>query len=70
VCCAGYYFVARNFFSSKSGGIMITIDGFAAEYIKKRQSSAVIELKFEPAIGGCACSGKNITGGYVPFVLV
>ncbi|MDF2633804.1 MAG: hypothetical protein K0R78_678 [Pelosinus sp.] len=49
---------------------MITIDGFAAEYIKKRQSSAVIELKFEPAIGGCACSGKNITGSYVPFVLV
>ncbi len=31
---------------------MIRIDEDAVEYIKKRQSSLVIELKFEPAIGG------------------
>lgn len=31
---------------------MIRIDKDAAEYIKKRQSSIVIELKFEPALGG------------------
>lgn len=31
---------------------MIIIDKDAAEYIKKRLSVVVIELKFEPAIGG------------------
>jgi len=31
---------------------MITIDRDAAEYIKMRHASVIIELKFEPALGG------------------
>ncbi|MBP2663667.1 MAG: hypothetical protein H6Q71_1615 [Firmicutes bacterium] len=31
---------------------MISIDRDAVEYIKKRSAAVVIELKFEPAIGG------------------
>jgi len=31
---------------------MIAIDKEAAEYIKMHQSSVIIELKFEPALGG------------------
>ena len=49
---------------------MITIDRDATEYIKKRHSSVIIELKFEPALGGWACSAKNVTGSYVPFIYI
>lgn len=49
---------------------MITIDKEAIEYIKSRSSSIVIEMKLEPAIGGCPCSGKNITGSYIPMVCI
>jgi hypothetical protein len=49
---------------------MITIDKGAIEYIKSRSSSIVIELKLEPAIGGCPCSGKNVTGSYIPMVCI
>lgn len=49
---------------------MITIDKEAIEYIKSRSSSIVIELKLEPAIGGCPCSGKNVTGSYIPMVCI
>lgn len=31
---------------------MIKIDKDATEYVKKRRSSIVIELRFEPALGG------------------
>ena len=50
----------------------IAIDREAADHIKKSSSSIVIELKWEPAIGGCcaACSTKNITGSYIPLVSI
>lgn len=47
---------------------MFVIEPAAAGYIKKRSQAIVITLKLEPAIGGCVCSGKNITGSYVPFI--
>lgn len=49
---------------------MITIDKEAREYIKSRSSAIVIELKLEPAIGGCPCSGKSITGSYLAIVSI
>jgi hypothetical protein len=49
---------------------MITIDKEAIEYIKSRSSSIVIEMRLEPAIGGCPCSGRNVTGSYIPMVCI
>lgn len=47
---------------------MITIDRDAAEYIRKRSCSVFIELRLEPALGGCACAPQRITGSYVPAI--
>lgn len=49
---------------------MITIEQEAIKYIKSRSSSIIIEMKLEPAIGGCPCAGRNITGSYIPTVCI
>lgn len=45
-------------------------DKGAAEYIRKQSDSIVIGFKLEPAMGGCACSTKHITGSYQPTISV
>ena len=47
---------------------MFSISDEAVEYIKKRSGEIFILLTFEPAVGGWACSGKHVTGSYVPSV--
>ncbi|MBP2652734.1 MAG: hypothetical protein H6Q73_303 [Firmicutes bacterium] len=49
---------------------MFNIDQSAARYLDKRSGAVTVQLKFESALGGCACSDKQITGSYVPSVLV
>lgn len=47
---------------------MIAIDKEAAEYIQKHGGSIIIDLKHEPAMGGCCSTTQTITGSYVPAV--
>lgn len=47
---------------------MFHIDDQASCFIKNRTGAISIELCFEPALGGCQCSPKNVTGSYVPKV--
>ena len=49
---------------------MFIIDKNAQEYIQKQCGSVVIRLKFEPAMGGWACSNKHVTGSYVPVISI
>lgn len=47
---------------------MFHINEKTARYIQKHSGSVVIELSLEPAMGGCACGGKQVTGSYVPKI--
>lgn len=49
---------------------LFVFDKGAAEYIKKRSDAIVVGFKLEPALGGCACSAKRITGSYIPEVSI
>jgi hypothetical protein len=51
-------------------GSLFSFDKGAVDYIKKRSESLVISFKMEPALGGCACSNKHITGSYQPTISV
>ena len=47
---------------------MFRINEKTARYIQKHSGSVIIELSLEPAMGGCACGGKQVTGSYVPKI--
>ncbi len=49
---------------------MFSLDHEAQEYIRKRSGAVIISFTFEPSMGGCPCSGKNVTGSYVPGITV
>lgn len=49
---------------------MFIVDKNAAEYIKLKSGSVVIELELQPAAGGWACSGDHVTGSYVPKISI
>jgi len=49
---------------------MFIIEQAAAKYINKRSGSVVVSLKLEPAMGGCACSAQQITGSYLPVIML
>lgn len=49
---------------------MFSIDNKTAGYIKERSGAVIIQLNLEPAIGGCLCKGKQVTGSYVPTIQV
>lgn len=47
---------------------MFIIEQATAKYINARSGSVVVSLKLEPAMGGCACSARHITGSYLPVI--
>jgi len=47
---------------------MFVIEKDAAQYISEHLGSVVIGLKLEPSTGGCQCSGKIVTGSYIPYL--
>ena len=49
---------------------MFIIDLDAAQYIKFKSGSVVINLELQPAAGGWACSGDSVTGSYVPKIYI
>ncbi len=49
---------------------MFSIDHDAQEYIRKQSGAVIISFSFEPSMGGCPCSGKNVNGSYVPGITV
>lgn len=49
---------------------MFHIDDDAAEYIQKQCGAVTISFTLEPAIGGCPCAGKSVTGSYVPNIAI
>lgn len=49
---------------------MFNIDQEAKSYIRKHSGSVIISFSFEPSMGGCPCSGKNVTGSYIPGITV
>jgi hypothetical protein len=49
---------------------MFSIDHDAQEYIRNQSGAVIISFTFEPSMGGCPCSGKNVNGSYVPGITV
>lgn len=45
---------------------MFIVDKDAAQFIKLKSGSVVINLELQPATGGWACSGDSVTGSCVP----
>lgn len=49
---------------------MFHIEDDAAEYIRKQCGAITISFTLEPAIGGCPCAGKSVTGSYLPNISI
>ncbi|GBG57376.1 hypothetical protein SPFL3102_03480 [Sporomusaceae bacterium FL31] len=47
---------------------MFEIDKDAEMYINERTKAVIIQLVFNPAIGGCACSKNSVRGSYIPEI--
>ena len=59
-----------NFQMVLEEGIMFIVDEEAMKYIKSRSASVVIDLELQPCLGGWACSSDNVTGSYVPKIII
>ncbi|MBU2699225.1 hypothetical protein Ga0466249_000304 [Sporomusaceae bacterium BoRhaA] len=49
---------------------MFDIKDDAAKYIQQHGGAIIISFTLEPAIGGCPCAGKSVTGSYIPNIAV
>lgn len=49
---------------------MFIVDREAERYIGEKSGVITVRLKYEPALGGCVCSDKQVTGSYLPELLV
>ncbi len=49
---------------------MFRIDHNAREYVQKQGGAIIINLTFQPAMGGCPCAGRKIMGCYVPAIAI
>lgn len=48
--------------------VLFQIDKDAELYINERTKTVTIQLIFNPALGGCACSKNSVRGSYIPEI--